>query len=211
MLGSLSFTYSEGEKTTIAIIDGSSFGVKFLQSESHDWRIDVTSHPVEKGSDITDHIQPQPRTVVISGRESEASLNLVQILSRSGSNRVDNAKSFFHELYRSRKPVMITSRLHTYERMVATSITQSTSVGDGQSLPWSVTFQEITLAESQSIQLAKSPALTKKKGTGSKTVKAGKKPPVPATAAEAKKVTDAVASQKGSMGYEFFKSTFGGA
>lgn len=207
MLGSLSLSFFEGDKTTIAILDGSKFGIRFLESESHDWQVNVTSHPVEKGSDITDHIQPQPRSVTISSRESDASLNLLQTLSNSGSNRVENAKAFLLELYSSKKPVTVTTRLHTYEQMVAISITQSSAVGDGQSMPWSVTLREVEIAESTSVSLA---SLPKVKGVGAKTVKAGKKPPVPAKPAEAAKVTQTASKVKGSWAWEKATGFFGG-
>lgn len=189
MLGNLSLSFNNGDKTTIAIFEGSKFGIRFLLSETHQWDVAVTSHPVETGSEVSDHIQPQPRTVTITSRESEAPLNIIDVRRNGGRNRVDDAKVFLTELYRSRRPVLLTTRLHTYPRMVATSITQSSSAGDGKSMPWSVTFKEIEIADSQSIQLA---ALAKKepppaKGPASKTVEAGKKPPNPTTAPETEK------------------------
>ena len=208
MLGSLSLSFFDEDRTSIAILDGTKFGVKFLEGETHDWKIDVTSHPVENGSDISDHIQPQPRVVTITARESEAALNLVQITSGSGRGRVENAKTFLYELYRSRKVVMLTTRLHTYQKMVAVSITQSSKAGDGKSLPWSVTFREIETVESGSVKLAAmekektKTALTKTKGAGSKTVETGKKAPIPATPAEAPKVA--------SLARKGFDALFGG-
>lgn len=206
MLGSLSITLGEDDKTSIAILDGSRFGLQFLHSESHSWEVTATSHPVESGSEITDHIQPQPRTVTISARESDAPLNIVDILGRYGTNRVQEAKLFLLELYQSKKPVMVTTRLHTYPRMIATSITQGLTAGDGKSLPWSVTLREIEIADTSSVQLGALPVpqAAKTSGAGSKTVNAGKKAPVPATPAEVKKM--------GSLAFEYkdaFLAMFG--
>lgn len=195
MLGSISLAFSQGSSTTIAVIEGSSFDVDFLQSESHTWDVSVTSHPVEIGSEITDHIQPQPRSVTITARQTAATLNIIQLRANRGQNKVENAKQFLTELYRSRRPVMLVTRLHTYEKMVATSITQSSSAGDGESLPWSVTFREIETVNSASVQLAaikKPKPPPPKKGKAAKKAEAGKKASVPATPPETQKAGSAL-------------------
>jgi hypothetical protein len=55
--------------------------------ESHEVTADVTRHPVEEGTDISDHIRPEPRTISIEGLVTNHPLELP--LSHAGTARLD--------------------------------------------------------------------------------------------------------------------------
>ncbi len=39
-----------------------------VESESPGYEVDITSQPIERGVDVTDHVQPRARTLELSGR-----------------------------------------------------------------------------------------------------------------------------------------------
>lgn len=39
-----------------------------VESESPGFEVDITKQPIERGLDVTDHVQPKPRTLDLSGR-----------------------------------------------------------------------------------------------------------------------------------------------
>lgn len=57
--------------------------------ESHDVTADVTRHPVESGTDIADHIRPEPRSITIEGMVTNHPIELP--LSHAGTARIDSS------------------------------------------------------------------------------------------------------------------------
>lgn len=57
--------------------------------ESHEITAEVSDHPVETGSNVTDHVRPLPRTISIDGIVTNHPLELP--LSHAGSARIDTS------------------------------------------------------------------------------------------------------------------------
>lgn len=67
-------------------------------SESHKYEMEVTSHNVEEGSDITDHAREKPREVTITGLVSETPVTLGQkrrLLESKGASIETGVSSVF--------------------------------------------------------------------------------------------------------------------
>jgi hypothetical protein len=163
--------------------------VDFLEGEQHTWDVAITKHPVEAGGSIVDHIQPQPRRVVISGAVSDVPLNLFQFISAINpfsESRTVSLINFLRELYDDKKLVTISTRYQTYENMAVTSIAFERSPTTAERLPYQITFEEVRLVSSlvvPGISAAKDLiGAAKSKGVGSATKDVGKKPPVAAPA-----------------------------
>ena len=161
------------------------FQVDFLEAEQHAWDVAITRHPVEKGANIVDHIQPQPRRAIITGAVTDIPMNLVQFASAINpfsESKTETLMNLLKELYASKKLVTLATKHQTYQNMACTGISFERNTQSGSRLSYQVTFEEIQLVASLSVP-NKSAAkdLTgapKSKGAGSATQDIGKKPPV---------------------------------
>lgn len=54
-----------------------------VTSEDNDFPVDITTQPVEKGNDVTDHVQPKPRTLSISGSVVENAAKIQQFIVKA--------------------------------------------------------------------------------------------------------------------------------
>ena len=187
----LSLLLREPKRVNIAFIEDpdNQLTVDFLENESHSWAVDVTRFPVEEGADISDHVQPQPRTVTINGIVNETPLGFIDAATTDYSeSRTVAAVKFLRDLYARRQTVTLATKNETYDRMICTGISFARGSRTGEKLPYTVSFTEITQVKSVEVPL-KSPAKDadgsrRKQGTGSGTADGGKKPPKTATGAE---------------------------
>ena len=81
-----------GQSITSIYSDVVSLDLDVTQDEAHEWSNDVTQFPVELGSQITDHIQPLPDKLTISGVITNSAIgeNALEELN-GGDDRVQTA------------------------------------------------------------------------------------------------------------------------
>lgn len=113
--------------------------------ESHEYRAQITSFPVEGGSPLTDHIYNQPERITLTGFVTDAPV-------QSTESNVSRAAAAFKELMGlrdAREPVKVITGLAVYEDMAIESITFPQSKENGQSLRFNISLVKITRVSSR--------------------------------------------------------------
>ena len=144
-----------GKGSSLAMIsDGTTIremGIDLVSSETHVFESAVTEHPVEAGSDITDHIRALPLKLTLTGMFSDTAISVLDSIERriDGEPHTIKAVQFFEELREKGYLVDISNRLKSYTNMAVTSVTFSRGSGGGKSVQMQVNFREVVFAESQ--------------------------------------------------------------
>jgi hypothetical protein len=133
----------------------------------------VTQHPVEEGSDISDHIILNPQTVVIEGVVTDTPLEAVT--RTVGTKPSSDAYALLTEIQTSRRLVEIKSNVFPpFKDMALTSLSAPKNQRTGDSLRFTATFQKLniaTVAAEDKETLVTLPRAKKKKRKGAKPAK----------------------------------------
>lgn len=124
--------------------------------ETHSSEVTITDHPVEKGSDISDHARRRPDTLQINGVVTN---NPVVILRsqralpsvRDGdpNTRAEDAYGFLLELQSQRLVVGCSTTLRDYANMLITSLSVPRESRTGTIADISLTLREIAIADTE--------------------------------------------------------------
>ena len=154
-------------------------------TETHTATSTVTKHPVESGSNITDHIRPDPVQLSITGivsdtpigaREVQRAIEIggvsVQIkqqetpTSPTGFGRA--AWSKLDAMRLAAKPVTVLTRDKKYESMAIVSLTVPKEAKTGGALYFTAQFKQVRIVFNRStkVVVAKAPKSHKKQDTG---------------------------------------------
>ncbi|MDP1683118.1 MAG: hypothetical protein Q8L39_15270 [Burkholderiales bacterium] len=135
--------------------------------ESHEWLNDVVTSPVEVGSPISDHIQPQPDKLTISGMIGNSSISdsviaqLSKIDESSFETRTQTTFDLLRALMESRKLVTVYTRYRIYTDMALASINIPRSAGVGDAINFTAQFTHVRIVETQTVTV---PGISNKKG-----------------------------------------------
>lgn len=132
-----------------------------LLTETHNFQNTVTTHPVENGSEITDHIKNELRNGSLTGMVSAYSIrfrtfNTVGDLVADAFSFVDAEQKAFdtlEKIWRARIPVTITTLMRVYENVAITNISTSRSEADGKSITFSISFRELKQVSLKRLQV----------------------------------------------------------
>jgi len=147
-------------KKTRAIVGVVQFDASL--SESHVSTISATSHAIEEGSEITDHIFKNPEQIEITGVVTNTPIvYLADFFADSpltnaneiSKTRVDDAYNELLRVQKSGELVEVVTSLRNYSNMMLESVTVDRDVTLGNILRTSVTLREILKANSISIEL----------------------------------------------------------
>lgn len=161
--------------TTIADVT-----VDVCLSVEHSYENDVTSHPVEKGSELTDNVIAKPLLIsldcIVSGSPIGAQTN-----SAFGPNIVNGVRARLITLRGAGETITVVDSHGTFPNMVIEKITFSKSVKTGDSLAFKISFKEILIVTNERtvIQVA-IPRAQAPVSRGAKSSKSPPDPPVPA-------------------------------
>lgn len=182
------------EQDTVVSLD-----LDVTSDEVQEWSNDVTSFPVEIGSPITDHIQPLPDKVSITGIISNSAISETAMSKlSSGDDRCQTAFDLLRKISDDRKLVTLYTRYKIYSDMAlkSTNIPRDASIGD--SIKFRMEFIHVRLVNTQTIDVPAgiSKKLDKKQGgkngsVGHKTEP--KKPAGPVTPVVPQSFADALA------------------
>lgn len=141
-------------------MDNLAGGITFdlITEESHKLENDVTTHAVEEGADVTDHIRNKLRTGSITGlisnfslfaseRVSTAAVSLLQggSLEDVKKDRVQKAYEFLVELWKKRVPIDIVTVMQVYRNVAITEIEISRDGETGDAQSFQISFQEMNI------------------------------------------------------------------
>lgn len=148
----LGFLWSKGNDKSFKLEDSTVGNLEFnlIDTETHEWKREVTSNPVENGSPISDHIIDQPDSLTITGMISNAPiLGLLDEASGlidgslSSQDYVAQAFDLLDNLRQSKQLIKIYTRYKTYSNMVLQSVSIPRTPDIGDSI--TVTIQAISV------------------------------------------------------------------
>ncbi len=146
--------------------------------EGHKREAEVTSHPVEVGSDVTDNIRPKPRSLSLSGIISTApttwsgrstilnpdDLGAGQLLAGSGPDvgRALAAYRLLEDAFTGGYMLTVQTGLDRYQNLGIKSAEFPKEPGTGRDLHFKLELEEVLFAVSQATQVPASAIATKK-------------------------------------------------
>lgn len=132
--------------TTITRPDGQFLTLDAAEAIVLSPAVDVTEHPIEDGSPVSDHAQPRPLEVAIRGIVTESPLGG----GEGGPERVDRALTFLRECVGL--PLTVESpRIGVVSNLVLTGYPQRFTVS--RSVPIDLTLRQVRIAETGSVQI----------------------------------------------------------
>ena len=156
--------FAEGENVTSIDFD-------VTMDEAHEWSNDVTTNQVEIGSPITDHIQPQPDRLTITGMISDSPLNLEtqsEISALVGADeRVQTAFDFLRKMHEKRLLLVVYTKHKIYQDMALAACNIPRSAGVGQAINFTPQFTHVRVVSTHTVDVPPgiSRKLDKKAGT----------------------------------------------
>lgn len=144
-----------------------SLDLDVTQDEIHEWDNEVTQYPVEIGSQITDHIQPMPDRITISGIISNSSIGEVALGKiNNGDDLVQDAFDLLRKLMDDRILLTVYTRYKVYTDMALKSCNIPADAAIGDSIKFKMEFVNVRLVNTQTIDVPDgiSKKLDKKEG-----------------------------------------------
>lgn len=111
----------------------------------------ITSHPVESGSNISDHIFTNNVVIDVMGEFSSSPVNKVQsnLVGYENNSRDQEAWGVLYKIYSQEQPLTIVSRFQVYENCFITALTALDEVDTGETLRFSMTLEQVRFATLQ--------------------------------------------------------------
>ncbi len=131
----------------LAFIDG--FELDVAVSEEHGFESDVTSYPIEDGSNTTDHVHNSPLTVTIEGVVSDTPIGAIRDTRAGTTLPSDDALAHLKRIREAREPVTIETSLGVYDNMVMTALTVPRDARTGHALRFTAAFTQVTIVENE--------------------------------------------------------------
>jgi hypothetical protein len=126
-------------------------------SESHESTNDVTTHPIESGALITDHVIKKPQTIRIEGIVSNTPIGfgLKQLTAFAGKTlpfprEAGPAQEAYETLMRlreSKTPITVVTALQEYDDMVIESLTFPRDAGSGDALRFTANLVQVQVVD----------------------------------------------------------------
>ena len=110
-----------------------------LVNESHNFSSNITSHPIENGSEVSDHIRNQLEQGSFTGLISNFSVKSRFLFS----NRAQDAFDLFVELWKQKVLFTITTVMRVYKSMGITNISINRDFSTGDAVVFNVGFRKV--------------------------------------------------------------------
>ena len=120
-----------------------------ILTESHNFNNNVTTHPVEDGSFVDDHVQNQLENGSITGLFTNFSIYDFGTFS----NKAQDAFDKLVELWEAKELVRIVSVLRVYESVAIVSMPIARDEDTGEGLVVQINFKQMRVVKLQEIQL----------------------------------------------------------
>jgi hypothetical protein len=130
--------------------------------EVHSDEAEITEHPVEEGSDISDHIRKLPTSLEITGMITNTPIVfLASAFAKSpvqgslipSQDRVSDGYDFLQQLMDQGALLTVATSLRDYENMAMQFLTVRRNKDTGQALDCTIGFREVLKARALSIDL----------------------------------------------------------
>jgi hypothetical protein len=131
-----------------------------ILSETHSGDATVSDHPVEEGSDITDHIRALPEELELNGLVSDTPISLkypekspVSTDLAPTLKRVDAAYAALQDAKNKGEPVDVITSLRKYSNMAITAFSVTKDAANGNVLNCTLSLRQIIIAKTQTVKL----------------------------------------------------------
>lgn len=138
----------------------------FLRVE-HTSKLNITSHPVETGANISDHAFLEPAELVIEIGMSDTAKSLVNGQFSDGKSRSVTAYKILKELQAQRVPLQIHTRLSNYKNMLIETISAPDDYRTQYGLNVTVTFREVIITSTRTVKISARTQVTDSTNSGS--------------------------------------------
>jgi hypothetical protein len=166
--------FNEGTPIGNVIIDAT-------VSETHSLSATLTSHPVEVGTDITDHVKASPRKVSLEGLVSNTPVVFLASLFGQGQDPpVSTAHATFQKIVEQSEIISIQTTLQKYDNMIVTEYNVTRDASKGNALSFTLNAERVRFVESK-IVAAREPTPVVKPQSAAKQAQ-GKQPAKPVAA-----------------------------
>ena len=115
-------------------------------SQTHSYEFSATTNPIQDGATVTDHVRRMPEALDVDGLIVDTPLGILPptpIFASRASNNFQKLLAFAQE----RQPVVVATSLRIYENMLITRVVAARGVDSGSSIPVSISFREIRIAQ----------------------------------------------------------------
>jgi hypothetical protein len=125
--------------------------IKFdlILTESHSRTNQVTEHPVEDGSSISDHIKNDLENGALGGIISNFSINVVGLTT----NRAQDAFDALESLWKERTLTTMVTVLKVYEDVAIVDLSMDRSETSGESLVIQCSFRKVKKVQLKTVQV----------------------------------------------------------
>lgn len=176
-------------------------------AETHNDEVEVTDHPVEDGSDVSDHMRKLPQTVILEGMISNSPLVFLASVQAPSPvigdftptfDRVEAGYAKLREFQEAGVLVDVITSLRSYSNMAILSIAVNRAAPSGNILSFVLTLREVKIAKSLTVDLP-----TPEDVGNNSAQNAGQKPkkkPTPKQTEKATSTADRIASAIGLFG-----------
>lgn len=124
-------------------------------NEDHSFESDVTDHPVESGSSITDNIQSKPIQITLDGLVSDTPIGAMATQRFNSGDTGDQGQLLYKpsvDAYQrmigirdAREPVTIVTSLGTFDNMALVSLSVPRNAQNGEALRFKAVFKQIKI------------------------------------------------------------------
>ncbi|MFC8686314.1 phage baseplate protein [Brevibacillus porteri] len=137
----------------------------FLRS-THTSRLNITQHPVQTGTALTDHAYLQPKEVSMEIGMSDTATSLIPGQFTGGWSRSVQAFKVLQELQALRVPLQVHSRLGLYQNMLIEEISAPDDYTTLWGLRCTVLLREIIVAQVRTVKISAKPSVTNQANKG---------------------------------------------
>lgn len=164
-------------------------------SETHTSSANITSHPVEQGANITDHVHREPDSITIQGVISNTPTrfpegvvgvalirSVVNLVSGVSNDLAKTAYDQLRQLVEGKELIKIATTLREYNDMLLENLTVTRDSDNGDCLNFTVTARQVRLIKTSSVSASPIPAPADTKKAAKKSLGKQSKQTVPAPA-----------------------------
>lgn len=135
------------------LIDG--YPIDAVVSEKHDFDLEVTEYPVEKGADITDHVRPKPLKISLECFVSDAPFGPIanhptRVIGTPSSDIYDRLKA----LRDAPEQITVVTSLKSYDKMVLSKVSYPRNSGEAVGLRFTCEFTQVIIAQNLRVSIA---------------------------------------------------------
>lgn len=150
------FLFGVTPKTKIGLVT-----IDAAVTVTHKKANEITKHPVEEGTDISDHIRHTPDSITVEGAVTNDPIVLLASLRAKSpvdsgflDANPDRAKQADEEFVRAMNDgdiMTVVTSLRTYENMVITEYTVTRDKGTGNILSFTIALEEIVIVNTEQV------------------------------------------------------------